>query len=135
VRAIWIGAAGLNGLGASIAGAAAQHLWAGDPHALMLAETGVRYGLPHAAWLLALAALPIPSGRAARLLLRAAGTALAGGVTLFSFSLYALAASAPALTAMLTPIGGTLMILGWALVMAYGVAISRSGSKSEGRRP
>ena len=131
----WILVSGLNGVAAVVVGALSQHLWAGDPHRLMLAETGVRYGLPHAAALLAMTALPMPPGRAARQLLSAAGLVLAPGVTLFSFSLYALAAGAPAFAARLTPIGGTLMILGWALVIAYALALSRSGNRSDGLRP
>jgi uncharacterized membrane protein YgdD (TMEM256/DUF423 family) len=132
---IWLFAAGINGLGAITAGALAQHLWAGDLHRLMLAETGVRYGLPNAAALLALAVLAQLADKKPHRLLSAAGAALAFGTTLFSFSLYALAADAPEFIAALTPIGGSLMILGWALLIAYAVALSRSGSRSDGLRP
>jgi uncharacterized membrane protein YgdD (TMEM256/DUF423 family) len=135
MRPIWLLAAGINGLGAITAGALAQHLWAGDPHRLMLAEIGIRYGLPHAAALLAVAALAQWVGRRLERLLSAAGAALALGTTLFCFSLYALAAGAPEFIAALTPVGGTLMILGWALLIVYAVALSRSGSRSDGLRP
>lgn len=135
MRSIWLVAAGLNGLAALIMGAAAQHLWSADPHRLALVDTGVRHGLPHAAALLALAAFARPAERAARLLFWTAGTALALGATLFTFSLYALAAGTPGPLRPLTPIGGTLLILGWALLIAYGLAVSRSGSRSDGFRP
>jgi uncharacterized membrane protein YgdD (TMEM256/DUF423 family) len=125
MRRVWIVAAGLNGLAAVAVGAAAQHLWAGDPHRVLLSETAVRYGLPHAAVLLALVALPIPQRRLARGLLVLAGSCLALGVTLFSGSLFALAAGAPDTLAMATPVGGSLMILGWGLLLAFGVALGR----------
>jgi len=128
MRSWWILVAGLNGIVSAIVGAMAQHLWAGDPHSLFLAETGVRYGLPHAAALLALTALPLPPAKVARMLLWGARASIAAGVTLFSFSLYGLAAGASEGIAMLTPVGGTLMILGWALVIAYALAPSRSGA-------
>lgn len=125
MRRVWIVAAGLNGLAAVAVGAATQHLWAGDPHRVLLSETAVRYGLPHAAVLLALVALPIPQRRLARGLLALAGACLALGVTLFSGSLFALAAGAPETLAMATPVGGSLMILGWGLLLAFGVALGR----------
>ena len=124
MRKWWIVAAGLNGLAAVTAGAAAQHLWA-DEAARELAAIAVRYGLPHAAALLALGALPKPSRRLARALLGWAGAALALGVTLFAGALYALAASAPPALTHVVPVGGTLMILGWSLLLAYGVALGR----------
>lgn len=135
MRWVLILAAGINGAAAAITGAMAQHLWADDPHRLMLAETGIRYGLPHAAALLAMSALPVPLGKFARTLCAGAGGSLAIGPTLFSLSLYALAAGAPSMVAALTPVGGILMILGWALVIAYAVAVSRSGSRSDGFSP
>jgi len=123
MRRVLIVAAGLNGLAAVAVGAAAQHLWAGDPHRVFLSETAVRYGMPHAAVLLALAAIPVPSRRLARALLTLAGICLAVGATLFAGSLFALAADAPPTLAMVTPVGGSLMILGWGLLLAFGVAL------------
>jgi uncharacterized membrane protein YgdD (TMEM256/DUF423 family) len=125
MRRVWIVAAGLNGLAAVAVGAAAQHLWAGDPHRILQSEIAVRYGLPHAAVLLALAALPVPGRRLARALLALGGIGLALGVTLFAGSLFALAAGAPETLAMATPVGGSLMILGWGLLLAFGVALGR----------
>src|SRR5581483_4916017 len=93
MRRWWIVAAGLNGLAAVAAGASVQHLGT-DEAARALAETAVRYGLPHAAALLALGALPAPGRRLARGLLAAAGASLTLGTTLFAGTLYALAAGA-----------------------------------------
>jgi uncharacterized membrane protein YgdD (TMEM256/DUF423 family) len=130
MRKLWIVAAGLNGLAAVTAGAAAQHLWT-DESARALADTAVRYGLPHAAALLALGALPKPTRRLARGLLAVAGTVLALGVTLFAGGLYALAAGAPPKVTYVVPTGGSLMILGWGLLIAYGVALGRDASAQE----
>ena len=118
-------AAGLNGLAATAIGAVAQHLWAGDLAAQSLVETGVRYALPHAAALVALAAFPAPSADWARRLHRAAAMSLAVGTTLFSASVYGLAAGAGAAVARIAPLGGSLMILGWVLLLAFAVASMR----------
>ncbi len=127
MRRWWIVAAGLNGLAAVTAGAAFQHIWV-DESARALADTAIRYGLPHAAALLVLGALPNPARKLARALLAVAGTALALGVTLFAGTLYALAAGAPPELTYVVPAGGSLMILGWGLLIAYGVALGRDAS-------
>ena len=129
MRKLWIVLAGLNGLAAVTAGAAAQHLWV-DEAARALADVAIRYGLPHAAVLVALAALPSPARRLARGLLAVAGTSLALGVTLFAGALYALAAGAPPEVTYVVPVGGSLMILGWGLLLAYGVAVGGGGERS-----
>src|SRR5690242_8523548 len=127
-------AGGLNGLAAVTAGAAAQHLWGDTAGSAQLAETAVRYGLPHAVALLVLGALPVPSRKLAGGLLAAAGASLALGVTLFAGVLYALAAGAPSILRLVVPVGGSLMILGWGLLLAYGVALGRENKGSE-RKP
>jgi uncharacterized membrane protein YgdD (TMEM256/DUF423 family) len=134
MRRWWIVAAGLNGLAAVGVGAAAQHFWGAAAASAQLAETAVRYGLPHAVALLVLGALPVPARRLARGLLAAAGASLALGVTLFAGALYALAAGAPSILRLVVPVGGSLMILGWGLLLAYGVALGRETKGSE-RKP
>ena len=129
MRRLWIVAAGINGLAAVTAGAAAQHLWVDDA-ARALADTAIRYGSPHAAALLALGALPVPVRRVACGLLAIAGTVLALGVTLFAGALYARAAGAPSVLTFVVPIGGSLMILGWGLLLAYGFAMGSGRSAS-----
>jgi uncharacterized membrane protein YgdD (TMEM256/DUF423 family) len=130
MRKLWIVAAGLNGLAAVAAGAAAQHIWIDDA-GRALADTAVRYGLPNAAALLAMSALPTSTRKLARGLLGIAGAALSFGVTLFAGSLYALAAGAPRELTYVVPAGGSLMILGWGLLLAYGVALGRDASAEE----
>jgi len=127
MRKLWIVVAGINGLAAVTAGAAAQHLWVDDT-ARALADTAIRYGLPHAAALLALGAPPVPARRLARGLLAMAGAVLALGAALFAGALYALAAGAPSMLTVVVPIGGSLMILGWGSLLAYGVALGRDTS-------
>src|SRR5260370_21312281 len=105
-------AAGLNGLAAVTAGAVAQHLWGDTAGSAQLAETAVRYGLPHAVALLVLGALPVPSRKLARALLAAARASLALGVTLFAGAPFALAAGAPPVHTILLAEGGTLLSVG-----------------------
>jgi uncharacterized membrane protein YgdD (TMEM256/DUF423 family) len=114
-------------------GAAAQHLWV-DEAARALADTAIRYGLPHAAALLALGALPMSTRKLARALFAFAGTALAFGVTLFAGALYALAAGAPPALTFVVPVGGSLMILGCGLLLAYGVSLGRDASAEKPAR-
>jgi uncharacterized membrane protein YgdD (TMEM256/DUF423 family) len=130
MRRLWIVAAGLNGLAAVAVGAAVQHVWTDDTPRVLLAENAVRYGLPHAAALLALGVLPIPTRKLARGLLAAAGSSLALGVTLFAGTLYILAAGALPELMLAVPVGGSLMILGWGLLLAYGAALGRERAAS-----
>ncbi len=62
----------------------------------------------------------------AGLWLTLAGWCFALALVLFPGSLYLLAAGAPAGIAWLTPIGGTLFILGWVLVALAALAGSRA---------
>ncbi len=127
---LWILLAGLSGAAAVTADAAARHVLAGDPHRLELAATGGRYGLVHAVALLALAAL---AGRAgpggAGRWLALAGWCFALALILFPGSLYLLAAGAPPGVAWLTPIGGTLFILGWLVVALAAFVQARAGGE------
>jgi uncharacterized membrane protein YgdD (TMEM256/DUF423 family) len=89
-----------------------------------LAATAARYGLVHAAVLLALAALLRQSERGApRAFTLAAAWCFAAAIVLFCGTLYLQAADlAPALLP-LVPVGGTLFILGWAALV--GAALVR----------
>ena len=95
------------------AAAAATHLLAGDTYRLGLAETASRYGLIHAATLLALVFL-IERGDC---WLCAAGWCFTIGLVLFCGSLDLLAAGAPHVIAHAAPWGGTAFILGWLAVL------------------
>jgi uncharacterized membrane protein YgdD (TMEM256/DUF423 family) len=77
------------------------------PDMLEVWQTGASYQLWNALGLLALAALP---GR-----LRLPALLIAVGVVLFSGSLYLLALSGVRMFGAVTPVGGVLMIAGWAL--------------------
>lgn len=74
--------------------------------ALSVWQTAVQYHFWHALALLATAQLPGAWARAAR-------WCFVTGVVLFSGSLYALALDAPRTLGMITPFGGTTLILGW----------------------
>ena len=87
---IWILAASVNGLVAVAAGAAASHLFAGDPHRLALMSTGAQYAIYHALALLALAALA-ERAKGGTAFLAAAAWLFIAGTMLFSGSLYLLA--------------------------------------------
>ena len=125
---IWVGVAGLCGAIAVAADAAAQHLLLDDPHRLMLATTAARYGLLHAAVLIGLAALrrvTQPSGAAALWLLLA-GWCLVAGLVLFCGSLLSLAAGAPVAVARAAPLGGMLLIAGWAALFIHALCPRRA---------
>jgi uncharacterized membrane protein YgdD (TMEM256/DUF423 family) len=88
--------------------------------ALGWVETGSRYQLIHAAALLALAMAPSKIYRSARLV-NAAGLALFFGAFVFGAALYLLALTGQRWLGAVAPVGGALMIVGWAVVLAAGV--------------
>ncbi|MEM7692899.1 MAG: DUF423 domain-containing protein [Pseudomonadota bacterium] len=118
MRVVVFGA--LNGLVAVGLGAVATHLLS-DSMTVADAgvmETAVFYQALHAAVLVAMGALKdhvLPS------LLGLSAWALGLGVVLFSGSLYVLSFGGPAEVAMVTPVGGALLLVGW-LVLAVAAA-------------
>jgi uncharacterized membrane protein YgdD (TMEM256/DUF423 family) len=82
------------------------------PARLDVFETGVRYHFYHTLGLLALGVLALlrPSRG-----LRLAAKLIVAGIVIFSGSLYALTFGAPSALGMVTPLGGLLLMLGWAL--------------------
>jgi uncharacterized membrane protein YgdD (TMEM256/DUF423 family) len=108
------------------------------PEAVEWVKTGASYQLWHALALLGVAALlgrqlldhPVPQGLAVRLI-TISGLAFFLGALLFSGSLYLLALSSSPEGAglhwlvYLTPLGGSLLILGWVLLLVAGI---RKGS-------
>jgi uncharacterized membrane protein YgdD (TMEM256/DUF423 family) len=110
---IFLATAGAAGAISVAVDAAAAHLLAGDSYRLGLAETASRYGLIHAAALLALVFLIERGGW-----LRAAGWCFIIGLLLFCGSLDLLAAGAPPIIARAAPWGGTAFVLGWLAVLA-----------------
>ncbi|MBH1992949.1 MAG: DUF423 domain-containing protein, partial [Sphingomonadaceae bacterium] len=73
-----------------------------DPKAVEWLRTGGLYQLIHA--VAAIAIMGVARGAAALLL---------AGAAIFALTLYAMALGAPKWLGAITPIGGTLMILGW----------------------
>lgn len=104
-------------LAAVAAGAFATHGLEGrlSSDAMATLETGVRYQMYHAVALLAVAwaARQWPHE-----LWTAAGWLFAGGVALFSGTLYALALGGPRWLGAVTPVGGSALLAGWALSIA-----------------
>ena len=109
---IFVAIAGVAGAMSVAVDAAAADLLAADAYRLGLAETASRYGLIHAAALLALAFLVERGGW-----LRAAGWCFVAGLMLFCGSLALLSAGAPPIVARAAPWGGTAFIAGWLAVL------------------
>ena len=93
--AVGLGAFGAHGLKA-VLGAAELGWW----------QTAVQYQMWHALALVALGLSPLRA--------RAAGWLFGGGILLFSGSLYLMALTGTRALGMVTPLGGLLLILGWA---------------------
>ncbi|MEM9224396.1 MAG: DUF423 domain-containing protein [Pseudomonadota bacterium] len=113
MRVVLAGA--LNGAFAVAAGAFGAHLLSGR---VVLADaemfgTAVEYQAVHAVVLVAMGAL---RGHVMDGLLSAAGWAMALGVVIFAFSLYALALGGPSSIGVATPVGAGLLIIGWLLL-------------------
>ncbi len=78
------------------------------PERLQTFETGVRYQMYHALALLIMSVLPLKNYRSAWLILI--------GTIIFSGSLYILVLSNVGIFGAITPIGGVLQIIGWAIL-------------------
>ena len=113
----YLAAAGLNGAMGVALGAWAAHGLEGrlPPAAIEWIRTGASYQLWHAAALLGLAAL---AARHATRLIAVAGVCFGLGALLFGGSLYLYAWTEQAGFAMVTPLGGALMIGGWLATIA-----------------
>ena len=116
VRA-WMALASLSGLMAVAAGAFGAHGVA-DPQAKAWLQTGAQYQMAHALAVFGCFAVWRMGGAAAQL---AAWLFLAGGL-IFGGSLYLMAFGAPRWFGAITPIGGGLMMLAWA-VLAYAIFV------------
>ena len=108
VTGVAAGAFGAHALGASV-----------TPERLAVWETAAQYHLIHAVVLLVLATRTTGAGALERLVV--AGFTL--GVLLFSFSLYALVLTDVSRFAMVTPVGGLLLMLSWLAISWH--ALSR----------
>ena len=81
---------------------------------LNIYKTGVLYHLIHAIAILAIALY-------GNKLLYKSALMFVLGIILFSFSLYIYAQSGNKLFAMITPIGGIFLLIGWALIIFKGI--------------
>jgi uncharacterized membrane protein YgdD (TMEM256/DUF423 family) len=82
-----------------------------SPEMLAVFETGVRYQMYHA---LAVIATGLIAARLGGWLILTAGWLFTAGIVLFSGSLYALALTGATALGVITPIGGLMLLLGWA---------------------
>ena len=118
----WLFIAGLSGFLCVSIGAFAAHGLSKvlEPKELAWIVTGVKYHMFHTIAILAIGILQLcrESLVANRMANFAAG-AWAYGILLFSGSLYGLALGAGKFLVWVTPIGGTLFLIGW-LCLAYG---------------
>jgi uncharacterized membrane protein YgdD (TMEM256/DUF423 family) len=117
----WLVAAALNGGFAVAMGAYAAHGLAGDPRVAGWVETAVRYQMWHALTLLGVAALMGRAGPRTMRLLRLSAAAFLLGIILFCGSLYVLALADWRGIAMITPVGGLILMLGWAALAGCGI--------------
>ncbi len=106
---IWMVLACVSAIMAVTAGAFGAH-GVSDPQAKSWLQTGAHYQLVHAVAVFACVMLWRQGGSAAQL---AAWLFLAGGLV-FAGTLYLMAIGAPRALGAVTPIGGVLLILGWA---------------------
>jgi len=113
----WLVAAAVGGFLSVAASAAAAHLVAGERVAELL-RMGALYGMVHAAALIAVTAIAESRDRLG-LALTIAGWSFAGGMLLFSLSLFALALTGREWLGMITPFGGAGLLVGWAALALY----------------
>lgn len=119
----WLFIAALSGFLCVTIGAFAAHGLSKvlEPKELVWIETGVKYQMFHTLAVLMIALSLWHEAKFAQLAMRAWSL----GILLFSGSLYALAFGAGKFLVWITPVGGTLFLIGW-LCLAYGSFKSKS---------
>ncbi len=129
MQRIWIGLGALAGLGAVVMAAVAAHLVpeSADPRVGAMLRNAIQMQGWHALALLACGVWVERGGRVAARVANCAGAAFAAGVVLFCGAVYALALGGVRLP-MVAPIGGSLLMLGWALLAASALWMRRSGA-------
>lgn len=115
---LWLALGAAYGLLGVALGAFGAHALRSRLSADMLAvwKTAVEYQMFHALALLGVGLL-LRSGTASNSLLAFSGGCFAGGVLLFSGSLYALVLSGVRVLGAITPLGGLLFLAGWTLLL------------------
>jgi uncharacterized membrane protein YgdD (TMEM256/DUF423 family) len=110
-RSLWMRLAALSGLCAVAIGAFAAH-GVKDAKAAEWLKLGAQYQFMHAMATVACATfMNIGAARA-----RSAPAFFLAGTAVFSGSLYAMALGAPRILGAITPIGGSLFLIGWAVL-------------------
>ena len=120
-RRVWMAVAAVGGFLAVAMGAFAAHGIA-DERAAELVRTGAAYGFMHTMSTFACATFMNVGGHRAR----HAPAFFLSGVALFSGSLYAMAFGAPSWLGMITPIGGVLFLIGWAVMFWAAFTIDKA---------
>jgi uncharacterized membrane protein YgdD (TMEM256/DUF423 family) len=100
--AVALGAFGAHGLRARL-----------SPDMMAVFQTGVQYHMYHALALILVSGI---MGRMSGWLIQTAGWCFAAGIVFFSGSLYLLAVTGVTTLGAITPIGGLLFLIGWALL-------------------
>ena len=118
-RRMWMTLAAVSGFIAVAAGAFAAH--GADGRGAELLRTGALYGMTHALATVGCAAFMAIGAARARL----APAFFLSGTLLFSGSLYAMALGGPNWLGMITPIGGLLFLVGWAVLAWSAAGIDR----------
>ena len=124
----WLFIAGLSGFLCVAIGAFAAHGLSKvlEPKELAWIETGVKYQTFHTIAILAIGILQLcREALVVNKIVNLAAGIWVYGILLFSGSLYALALGAGKFLVWVTPIGGTLFLIGW-LCLAYGGFKSKS---------
>jgi uncharacterized membrane protein YgdD (TMEM256/DUF423 family) len=118
---LWICAAAVNGLLAVALGAHAAHSLVGRVEAERIAwiETGSEYGMAHGLALIGVALLVGQAALPSRSLTLAGWGFLAGSV-LFSGALYVMGMTGLRALGAVVPVGGILLLGGWAALFVYG---------------
>ena len=110
---LWLLVGAVNGFLAVAAGAFGAHILESrlGAHDFSIFQTATYYHLVHALAVVAAALAAASSGRKAAVIAAALFTA---GIILFSCSLYFMVLAGSNAVVLLTPIGGVLLLLGWA---------------------
>lgn len=116
---LWICAAAVNGLLAVALGAHATHSLLGrvEPERIAWIEVGSDYGMAHG---LALIGIALLWGQAPPRSLQLAGWGFLAGTLLFSGALYVMGMTGLRALGAVTPVGGILLLGGWAALFVYG---------------
>ena len=127
---LWICAAAVNGLLAVGLGALAAHGLRGrvEPERIAWIETGSDYGMAHGLALIGVALLvgraPVPPPPPPRSL-TLAGWGFLAGTVLFSGALYVMGLTGMRALGAVVPVGGILLLGGWAALFVYGWGLRR----------